>query len=42
VQALPEASAMTRINKLTHIARREYIKLMMACGVQVLEIWEMP
>jgi len=33
---------MTRLKKLLHFARREYKKLMMALGVEVLIIWDMP
>lgn len=31
---------MTRLAKLTHSTRREYIALMMACGCQALIFWE--
>lgn len=31
---------MTRLAKLNHFARREYVKLMIDCGVAVLVVWE--
>ncbi len=33
---------MTRLKKLLHYAHREYIKLMMSCGVEALTIWDLP
>lgn len=33
---------MTRLKKLVHFARREYTKLMISLGVEVLIIWDMP
>lgn len=31
---------MTRQAKLSHIAHREYVRLMLDCGVAVLVYWE--
>lgn len=31
---------MTRLAKLSHLARREYLRLMLDCGVSVLVYWD--